>query len=123
MKTLITNLSKAAGFILASVLIFSACSLGDVSSELNNNELTPEELAAASQIMGEALSDDNDGVFSSLNDALATVSSDGFSSGNTAFKSDDDDDDYSGRGHERNFNYEYDPATGTHTLSFVRSVV
>ncbi|MFP8488718.1 hypothetical protein ACKGJO_06410 [Gracilimonas sp. Q87] len=123
MKALITNLSKATGLILTSALIFSACSLGDVSSELNNNELTPEEMEAASQIMGEALSDDNDGVFSSLNDALATVSSDGFSQENTSFKNDDDDDDYSGRGNERNFNYEYDPATGTHTLSFDRSVV
>ncbi len=124
MKTVITHLSKATGLFLASALIFSACSLGDVSSELNNNELTPEEIEAASQIMGEALSDDNDGVFSSLNDALATVSSDGYSAGNTAFKSDDDDDDdYSGRGNERNFSYEYDPATGTHTLSFERSVV
>lgn len=123
MKALITNLSKATGLILTSALIFSACSLGDVSSELNNNELTPEEMEAASQIMGEALSDDNDGVFSSLNDALATVSRDGFSPENTSFKSDDDDDDYSGRGNERNFTYEYDPATGTHTLSFDRSVI
>lgn len=126
MKTLIKNLTKATGFILASVVIFSACSLGDVSSELNNNELTQEELEAASQIMGQALSDDTDGVFSSLNDALATVSSDGFSTGNTAFKNDgedDDDDEYSGRGNERNLNYEYDPSTGTHTLSFERSVV
>ncbi|MDZ7807310.1 MAG: hypothetical protein U5K71_09350 [Gracilimonas sp.] len=124
MKTLINNLTKATGFFLASALIFSACSLGDVSSDINNNELTPEELEAASQIMGQALSDDNDGIFSSLNDALATVSSDGFSSGNNALKDDDDDDDeYSGRGNERNFSYEYDPATGTHTLSFERSVV
>ncbi|HBX65748.1 MAG TPA: hypothetical protein DEG32_06195, partial [Balneolaceae bacterium] len=31
--------------------------------------------------------------------------------------------DYSGRGGERNYQYEYDPQTGTHTLSFDREVM
>jgi hypothetical protein len=97
---------------------------------LKNQELTAEEIEAASQIMGNALSDDNDGIFSSLNDALATVSSSGFET-NSRFKGHDDDDhrgnkhhdDYSGRGGERNYEYSYEPETGIHTLSFDREVM
>ncbi|MEX2603162.1 MAG: hypothetical protein WD361_03115 [Gracilimonas sp.] len=102
-------------------LAMSACTLGDVSDELNNNELTAEEMEEASQIIGQSLSDDNDGVFSSLNDALSNVSSDGFTT--SAFqKGNSNDHDYSGRGDENNYQYHYDPETGTHTISFERSV-
>ncbi|HET8866658.1 MAG TPA: hypothetical protein VFM80_13270 [Gracilimonas sp.] len=117
------KLLKAAGYIVP-VFLISACTLGDVSDDLNN-ELTPEDIEAASQIMGQALSDDNEGVFSSLNDALATVSIDGFGTSSTLAKDgdgDNDDDEYSGRGNESNFQYDYDPETGTHSISFDRQV-
>lgn len=126
MKTQLHTFVKKSSYIILPVLLLSACTLGDISDEINN-ELTPEEIEAASQIMGQALSDDNDGIFASLNDALATVSDDGFGTSTAKLKSeedgdDDDDDDYSGRGGESNYQYEYDPVTGTHTLSFDRQV-
>ena len=124
MKTQLQKFTKLSIYIIMPALLISACSLGDVSDEISNTELTPEEIDAASQIMGQALSDDNDGVFASLNDALATVSDEGFGTGTAKLKDDDDDDDdyYSGRGGESNYQYEYDPQTGTHTLSFDREV-
>lgn len=124
MKTQLQKFIKLISYIILPALLLSACTLGDVSDEISNTELTPEETDAASQIMGQALSDDNDGIFASLNDALATVSDDGFGTSPAKLKDDDedDDDDYSGRGAESNYTYEYDPQTGTHTLSFDRQV-
>jgi hypothetical protein len=120
--------SKLLLLALLSAGIISACTLGDISDELNDDQLTNEEIKAASQIMGQALSNDNDGVFASLNDALANVSSESFES-QARYKGDDDDDDngkddndYSGRGNEKNYQYNYDPETGTHTISFEREV-
>lgn len=109
--------------------ILSACTLGDISDDLNSSELSPEEIEEASQIMGQTLSDDNDGVFASLNDALTNISSDEFGSA-SRFKNDDHgrghgnngNNDRSGRGNENNYEYEYDPETGIHTISFDRSV-
>lgn len=130
MKSLINKTNGSLFLIACMAGLLSACTLGDVSEELNNQELSAEEIEAASQILGNSLSDDNDGIFSSLNDALSTVSSSGFED-NGRFKSHDDDDhrgdhrrnDYSGRGGERNYEYNYDPETGTHTLSFDREVM
>lgn len=124
MKTQLQKFTTLSSAIILSIFMLSACTLGDVSDEISNTELTPEEIDAASQIMGQALSDDNDGIFASLNDALATVSDEGFGTGTAKLKDgdDDDDDDYSGRGGESNYQYEYDPQTGTHTLSFDRQV-
>ena len=128
MKSLFNQFPTKIIPLLLMAGIMSACTLGDFSDEIDNQELTAEEIEAASQIMGQALSDDNDGVFSSLNDALSTVTSTGFES-DSRFKGHDDDDDdhgrddYSGRGGERNYEYSYDPDTGTHTLSFEREVI
>lgn len=111
-------------YSLIGVLVLtlaSACSLGDLNSELDSNNLTPAELEEASLILGQALSDDTDGVFGSINDALSNVSSDGFTT-QTAFKGMNDDDDDSGRGSERNYSYNYNPETGVHSISFQRSV-
>lgn len=121
MKSLFNQLPNSALLLIFMAALLSACTLGDVSDEINNQELTPEEIEAASQIMGQALSDDNDGVFSSLNDALTTVSSSGFGT-SSQMKDDDDRRGYSGRGGEDNYQHDYDPETGTHTISFDRSV-
>lgn len=127
MKALFKKIPTPFLPLITLAAIISACTLGEVPEEINQ-ELTAEEIEAASQIMGEALSDDNDGVFSSLNDALTTVSSSGFGS-DSRMKDDDDDDDedddrkgYSGRGGERNYQYNYDAETGTHTIQFERTV-
>lgn len=110
-------------YSLIAVLVLSftsACSLGDLNSEIESNNLTPAELEEASLILGQALSDDTDGVFGSINDALSNVSSNGFTT-QTALKGMNDDDD-SGRGSERNYSYNYNLETGVHSISFQRSV-
>ncbi len=125
MKSTVTKFSKAFLLLFFSAMLISACTLGDVSDELNNDELTVEEMEEASQILGQSLSDDNDGVFSSINDALSDVSSDGFSS-NGRFKQHGDDHGPGNghlnpnRGNERNYDYSYNPETGIHTISFER---
>ncbi|HBX65749.1 MAG TPA: hypothetical protein DEG32_06200, partial [Balneolaceae bacterium] len=63
MKSLI-NRTNGSLFLIACVAgLLSACTLGDVSDEINNQELSAEEIEAASQILGNSLSDDNDGIF------------------------------------------------------------
>jgi hypothetical protein len=124
MKSIINRIPTTFLPLIALAAIISACSLGEVPDNINQ-ELTAEEIEAATQIMGEALSDDNDGVFSSLDDALATVSTSNTGSDRRDKRDDDEDDDFpgqSGQGGERNYQYDYDPATGTHTIQFDRSV-
>ncbi len=126
MNSLFNKIPKSLLVVLVSASIISACTLSDFSDDPVNEQLTAEEIEAASQIMGQALSDDSDGLFSSLNDALANISSDNFEN-QARFKGDDDDDDddrndYSGRGSERNYQYDYNRATGMHTVSFEREI-
>lgn len=99
------------------ILFFSGCTLSGIDKE-NSSEITEEDLEAASQILGESLSDDNSGIMSSLNDAVTTISQDGFVR-TTAAKGDDDN---SGRGRETDITYNYNPETGTHTLTFKREI-
>lgn len=128
MKSLFNKLPIKILSIALLAGLMSACTLGDFSDDIEDQQLTEEEIEAASQIMGQTLSDDSDGIFSSLSDAVSTVSSNGFET-NPRFKGHDDDDDdhrrgdYSGRGNEHNYQYSYDPETGTHTLSFEREVM
>lgn len=130
MKTLINYLQRgsihwASGFFLL-LFIFAGCSLDGINTQ--DEDITEEDLQAASQIIGESLSDETSGVMGSLNDAIASISSDGFERTGSLpsfSKSNDeisDDDDNTGRGNESNFSYSYDPETGTHTLSFNRAV-
>lgn len=115
-----TSTEKSKGMwavtLMALLLVVSGCSISGIDNQ--DEEITEEDLQAASQILGESLSDETSGVMGSLNDALTTISSDGFVRAKTL----DDEDDNSGRGREYNFSYSYDPATGLHTLSFNRSV-
>ncbi len=127
MKTAIT-LDRTSAKILLFLSVFtlallSGCTLSGIDKD-SNQEITEADLQAASQILGESLSDENDGVMSSLNDALTTVSESGFIRAKqaTTLNGEVDDDDKSGRGTETNFSYSYDPATGIHTIAFKRKV-
>jgi len=112
------------------ITALSGCTLDGISDTEQQEEVTQADLEAASRILGESLSDENDGVMASLNDALTTVSSSGFetqgtflkqkSGGNTVQTHDDDSN--TGRGEERNFSYSYSSATGIHTITFERVV-
>lgn len=125
METLNTSTTKSypkwALPLIAVLFLISGCSINGIDKQ--DQEITEEDLQAASEILGESLSDETSGVMGSLNDALTGISSDGFvrvSSPKSVV--DDDDEDNSGRGRESNFSYSYDPQTGTHTLSFMRTV-
>lgn len=108
--------------VIALIVIASGCSISGIDKQ--NEDITEEDLQAASRILGESLSDETSGVMGSLNDALTTISSDGFVRTSAAKSSGTitDDDDNSGRGREFNFTHSYDPETGTHTLAFQRKV-
>jgi len=125
-KNKIYNL-KALPLALLAGLLFSSCTIDSVDS--TTDEISDADLEAAGQIIGESLSDQNDGILTSLNDAIAIPSDGGFDGvASSALakpatsSANDDDEDNSGRGSERNFSYSFDPETGTHTLSFDRSV-
>lgn len=133
MRTAITPKYLKYLFFLAITVMVTAltgCTLDGISDVNQQEEITQADLEAASKILGESLSDENDGVMASLNDALTGVSETGFGGGETFFKQKSgdptlqthDDDSNSGRGEERNFSYHYDPATGTHTITFHRVV-
>lgn len=118
---------KILPIALLTGFLITSCTIDSV--ETSGDEISDGDLEAAGQIIGESLSDQNDGIFTSLNDAIAIPSEGGFdgtaSSGfakSTSSSSADDDEDNSGRGSERNFSYSFDPETGTHTLTFDRSV-
>lgn len=119
--------SRITAVLLVLIILLAAgCTLDGLDDEINNS-ITDEDLEAASQILGESLSSDNSGLMLSLNDALTTASSDGFTrnSSNGAFQKNtgsSTQDDDSGRGNETNFSYSYDPETGVHTVSFTRKV-
>ena len=118
----------AAAALLLLFTVASGCTLDSISDEDISDEVTNEDLEAASQILGESLSADNSGVILSLNDALTSVSSDGFTAtqsigtfqkGKSPSATVLDDD---GRGRESNYSYTYDPETGIHTVSFNRII-
>ncbi|MGK7370625.1 MAG: hypothetical protein ACNS64_10445, partial [Candidatus Halalkalibacterium sp. M3_1C_030] len=110
---------KWAFSLIALLILISGCSISGINKQ--EEEITQEDLQAASRILGESLSDETSGVMGSLTDAITGISSDGFVR-TTSAKSMSDDDENSGRGRESNFSYSYDPETGTHTLAFLRSI-
>jgi len=119
---IISSLRTTLALLL--LLVVTSCTLSGID-KTNNNEITDADLQAASQILGESLSDQNDGIMSSLNDAVTTISQNGFirtSAKSVASNTTQGEDSNSGRGSETNINYTYDPATGTHTLTFDRNV-
>lgn len=121
MKSSYNILRPSSLLILITAVMISACTLGDINTDVPNSQLTEAEINEASQILGQAIANDNDGLFGSIGDAVANVSESGFGNSGSMLK-DDDDDDYSGRGGERNYSYSYDPDTGIHTIQFNRSV-
>jgi hypothetical protein len=109
---------------LLLIVIAAGCTLSGID-KTTNNEITDADLQAASQILGESLSDQNDGIMSSLNDAVTTISQNGFvrtTAKNVSGSTMQGEDSNSGRGSETNITYNYDPETGTHTLTFNRNI-
>lgn len=120
MKTEILQSKPITVLLFAATLLFTGCSIDGLNT--SSNDLTQQELEITSQIIGESLSNQNDGLFSSLNDAFVIPDQSGLTHsakiagvgesmeyGNTA----DTESDYT---------YSYDPETGIHSVSFLRSV-
>jgi len=105
---------------LAATTLFYGC------NTVNSTEpdISEEELEIAGEIIGASLSEEQDGVLSSVYDAFSTISQTGISYSGTAAtmqKASADSADRPGRGFERNFSVDYNPETGEHTVSFDRS--
>lgn len=111
---------------LLIILVLVASSLFYGCNNVNSSEpdISEEELEIAGEIIGASLSEEQEGVLSSVYDAFSTISQTGISYGGSATtmqKTSADPADRSGRGFERNFSAEYNPETGEHTVSFNRS--
>ena len=124
-NTIMRRIRDAFNRVLFVVVLaaFTAC-----STNSTNDGLTEEEVIIASEIIGQSLSDNNDGLLSSMYDANASFTTErmGFASSNQVKTGDVDqimqDDDRTGRGIERNFSHSYDPETGIHTITMERSI-
>ena len=106
--------------MLAASTLFYGCNTVNSSEP----EISEEELEIAGEILGASLSEQQDGVLSSVYDAFSTVSQTGISYSGPAMmmqKSASDPGERPGRGGERNFSADYNPETGEHTVSFDRS--
>lgn len=101
----------AVTFVLAAA---AGCTLDDVTGT-NNRASSEEDIMAAGQILGEALSSDESGIILSLNDALTTFSEEQFTTSVTVASR-------SGRGQETDYQHSYRQKTGIHTVSFNRQV-
>ncbi len=105
---------------LAASTLFYGC------NTVNSTEpdISEEELEIAGEIIGASLSEEQDGVLSSVYDAFSNVSQTGISYADpnmTMQKSSAGSMDRPGRGGEKNYSVDYNPETGEHTVSFDRS--
>lgn len=118
----INNILQKFGIAMAAfLLVFTATGC----DALNNNEseiaspLTEEDLEAASAILAESLSDQNEGLMADLNDMTADIESQRLNYSRRRFA--DDPMDRPCRGEDRAFESSYDETTGTHSIKYSRS--
>ncbi|MEX2368439.1 MAG: DUF5666 domain-containing protein, partial [Balneolaceae bacterium] len=126
-QNLLFNL-RLTGIYLACLIIISGCSIDAL--ETSSEQLSDEELEIASQIVGESLSDQEDGIFSSLNDAFIIPSDGSFTTQsaetgeaisllkNISLSTNEN----SGHGNENDYSYTYNTESGTHEVSFSRDI-
>lgn len=105
---------------LAAVLLligFAAC---DTLNKEQEEEISQEELEIAGQIIGSSLSDSEEGLLSSLYDAVSEVDEDGIRSRIQERIRDHHQQRDHGRGTESQYEYTYNPETGEHLVWFIR---
>ncbi len=121
MKTLNAILKKHGSALVALLLVFAAAGC----DSLNNEEpevaaLSQEDLEAASSILAESLSDQNEGLMANLNDMTADIGATRLSYSNRNFWSNP------GlrpcRGEDRSYDRTYDDTTGVHAINYTRNV-
>lgn len=110
-------------FILSAALAitFSACSSVS-NNDVEVDTLSDADVELAAKIVGSSLSDDEDGIVSSMYDAFSNVGETGISYSDDNNKNKPRRNGRSGRGGERSFSHEYDSLTGVHSISYERSV-
>jgi hypothetical protein len=106
--------------LFALLFGFSACS--SVTDADEENPITEEDLELAAEIVGESLSDQNSGAMSSMYDALSNVGRQGIRYGGPRNGVQKEISFQFARGSERDYEYDYDPETGIHSINFNRSV-
>ncbi len=105
---------------LAAILLligFTACNTLNKEQE---EEISREELEIAGQIIGSSLSDTEEGLLSSLYDAVSEVNEDGIRSRVQDRNHDQNQLRDHGRGSESQYEYTYNPETGEHSVWFIR---
>lgn len=134
MKTYTQYFIYAATLML---LVFAGCS--SVTSNDDANNIKEEDLEIAAEVVGESLSDQNSGAMASFYDALSGIDANGMQYRYAAMAMEknrngnghgnQNGNQYGngsgngfGRGMEKDYEYIYDPATGTHTIDFTRSI-
>lgn len=111
---------KYISIIVTALLLMFVAACDTVAPQAD--DLSEVDIEVATQIVGESLSDHNEGVFASLYDALSSLSTDQINYGSQQMAKAGDDDN-SGRGFESEYNATYDPETGEHHITFRRSIV
>ncbi len=99
------------------LLGFAAC---DTLNKEKSEEISQEELEIAGQIIGSSLSDTEEGLFSSLYDAVSEVDEEGIQTRIQERNRDQDQHRDHGRGSESQYEYSYNPETGEHSVWFIR---
>ena len=121
MKHSISTFHKQ-GIVLAALMLLlgaTGCdALNDNDSELTSN-LNEEDLEAASAILAESLSDENEGLMADLNDLTADVDGQQLIYSRRQFAQNPLD--RPCRGENRAYEVSYDEITGTHSISYSRS--
>ncbi len=120
MKTLNAILRKQGLALVALLLVFAATGC----DTLNNEEpevaaLTQDDLEAASSILAESLSDQNEGLMSSLNDMTAEISTSEINYDRRSFSHNPGS--RPCRGANREFEKTYNDSTGVHTIHYTRN--
>lgn len=111
-----STIKTALIFSALSILVFS-CKESD-----NQSDLTQADIDFAAQVMTASLVGESDGFMASMYDATANVDKNGITYGSNVQKSSGGNERGRDRGVNKNFQYSYDPTTGTHTLSLERSL-
>ena len=99
------------------MLVFAAC---DTLNKDQEQEISQEELEVAGQILGSSLSDAEEGLLSSLYDAVSEVDEEGIRYRFEEQHRQQHQYRDHGRGSESQYHADYDPETGEHTVWFIR---
>ncbi len=105
---------------LAAVLLLIGSTACDTLNKEQEEEISREELEIAGQIIGSSLSDTEEGLLSSLYDAVSEVDEEGIRSRIQNQHRDQEQLRDHGRGSESDYDYDYNPETGEHTVWYIR---